>query len=129
MFQQRIHVRADYGSGLVPIVTGYQQLVIIRESMPDSCDNCEADRSGIKLLRCSRTSDPTAILTAGMLGNFLRLGSRGAWKMHANLPGKLRDETLIDLRRPSATAITLAFSPFGVFETLGLRLFDGLRLD
>ena len=97
--------------------------------MPDRRHDGEADRSWIELLRCSRTSDPTAIFAARMLGNFLRLGSRRAWEMHANLPGKLGDETVIDLGLPSATAVTLAFAPFGVFKALGLGLFDGFRLD
>ena len=49
--------------------------------------------------------------------------------MHANLPGKLGDETVIDLGLPSATAVTLAFAPFGVFKALGLGLLNGLRVD
>ena len=91
--------------------------------MPDRRHDGEADRSWIELLRCSRTSDPTAIFAARMLGNLLRLGSRRAWEMHANLPGKLGDETVIDLGLPSATAVTLAFAPFGVFKALGLGPF------
>jgi hypothetical protein len=64
-----------------------------------------------------------------VLGNFLDLLGRTGWKVHANLPGKLGDETVINLGLPSATPVALAFAPFGVFKALGLRLFDGLRLD